>query len=143
MKPVKTWIVIADQGTARLVENAGVGHGLAAVDIPDLKAPTKEAYQSPPGRSYDSKGLGRHNLEANHGQAATQFTKDILDQLETCQKQGRFDRLVICAAPQILGEIRNAISPKLKQSVYAEIDKDLIHIQLSDLPKHLQDVIAL
>jgi protein required for attachment to host cells len=63
--------------------------------------------------------------------------------LETCQKQGRFDRLVICAAPQMLGEIRNAISPKLKQSVYAEIDKDLIHIKLSDLPKHLQDVIAL
>jgi len=143
MKPIITWIVIADYGKARFVENTGVGHGLTAVDIPDLKAPEKETYQSPPGRSYDSMGQGRHNLEANHGRAVTQFVKDLLERLEGYHEQNRFDRLIICAAPRMLGEIRSAIKPQLKQSVYAELEKDLVNIKLNDLPKHLQNLIAL
>ena len=49
-------------------------------------------------------------------------------------------RVVICTAPRMLGGIRSKMAPQFKQFVYAELDKNLVHRQLEDLPEHFKNV---
>jgi protein required for attachment to host cells len=40
----------------------------------------------------------------------------------------------------MLGGIRSKMAPQFKQFVYAELDKNLVHRQLEDLPEHFKNV---
>ena len=66
MKPVVTWVVVADGTQARVFENAGPGKGLHPVDglrleIEPLQA--SEIMADKPGRSFSSVGSGRSAME--------------------------------------------------------------------------------
>jgi protein required for attachment to host cells len=143
MKPVKTWFVIADHQKVRFLENDGLGHGLSTVDIPCLTAHIQKKGDNQTGRVQDSTGDHRHKLETNDSNNISLITNDLLEQLYKSKERGLFDRVVICAAPRMLGDIRSKIAPQFKQFVYAELDKNLVHTRLEDLPEHFKDFILL
>jgi protein required for attachment to host cells len=148
MKPVKTWVVVADSAHARIFENTGPGHGLK--ELPgrsretELK-PSRDIDADRPGRSFDSGGQGRHAMEPptdskRHEKGV--FAKEIADMLRAEQVKGAFDRLVVVAAPATLGDLRTAMSKELADAVTGELDKDLIRLNERDLEGHLGDFLA-
>jgi protein required for attachment to host cells len=66
----------------------------------------------------------------------------LASMLDEKLKAGAFDRLVLVAAPQALGDIRKAMSGQLAEAVYGELAKDLTKVPNNELAKHLGEVMA-
>ena len=67
MKPIRTWVLIADASRARVFEARGKGHGLAIVQdmILDAElAPSRDLGTDRPGRSFELVGSTRHAMES-------------------------------------------------------------------------------
>lgn len=148
MKKTVTWVLIADGAQARVLENTGPGKGLKQVDGLDWAIEPLQAQEigtDRPGRSYASVGSGRSAIEPKTDPAEhreTQFVKSLAAMLDRKLQQGAFDRLIIAAAPIALGEIRKAISPNVKKTIVAELNKDLTNLPTAQLDQHLDGIIA-
>jgi protein required for attachment to host cells len=147
MKAVRTWILIADSERARVLQNNGPGHGLAAIDDMSFSTPHLEARDimaDRPGRSFDSTGHTRHAMEYSSDPKRLHeitFMKSVADALAA--NAGRYDRLILVAAPRALGDLRQALAKQVHDKVTADLDKDLTNIPEAKLAEHLASVIAL
>ena len=99
-----------------------------------------------PGRVHDSQGPGRHAMEYTSDpsrEREKKFVKMLCEELQSGWVMGKFDRLILVAAPQALGDLRRALGPELKDLVHGEIAKDLTHIPNTELSRHLESVLAI
>lgn len=149
MKAKITWIVIADGNQAKVFEHEGPGKGLKALkDLQFEQEPLKaqEIMADKPGRSFASAGPGsRSSMEYHSDPVAVRerkFVEKLADVLNEQQQQGKFDRLVIAAAPAALGDIRPALSDQVKDTILAEMPKDLTNIPMPKLAEHFDGLIA-
>lgn len=145
MKKTVTWVLIADGAQARILEHAGPGKGLRQVEGLDWSIEPLQAQDinsDKPGRSHTS--VGRSGVESKDPVAhrETEFVKSVADMLDRKVQHGDFDRLVIVAAPIALGDFRKAISPAVKKTVVAELNKDLTNLPTSQLDQHLDGILA-
>jgi len=65
MKPIRTWIVVADGARARFLLHEGIGKGLKAALPDEMKQdlpPNREIVTDKPGRWADAGGSGRSGL---------------------------------------------------------------------------------
>ena len=147
MKKTVTWVLIADGAQARVLENTGPGKGLKLVEgldwaIEPLQA--QEIVTDRPGSKNGGGALGGgmepRTDPVEHRE--TQFVKSVAATLDRKQQQGAFDRLVIAAAPMALGDLRKAISPAVRKTVVAELNKDLTNMPTAQLDQHLDGIIA-
>jgi protein required for attachment to host cells len=147
-----TWILIADGGRARLLEQDRKSRSFKPTSEREFfgsTAQSKEIASDRPGRTFDSAGrgqpgdagaYGRHAMEpATDPQrhAEYEFARDLSEHLETAANRHRFDHLVLVAAPKILGDLRELLPKTVQGKVVAEINKDLTKIPTRDLGKHL------
>lgn len=148
MKKTVTWVLIADGAQARVLENTGPGKGLKQVEGLDWEIEPLQAQDivsDKPGRSHSSVGSGRSAMEPKTDPVEyreTEFVKSVAAMLDRQHQKGAFDRLVIAAAPIALGDLRKAISPAVKKSVVAELNKDLTNLPTAQLDKHLDGVLT-
>lgn len=149
MIAVKTWILIANGTHARVLLHGGIGHKL--VEVPGMKISrphlsAKEIMADKPGRTFDSKGSGRHAKEYHSSPEREQSKKmanELAVRLETKLRRGEYDRLILVAAPELLGHLRDAFPKSLTKVLHAELTKDLTQIADDKIAKHLSDVIAI
>ena len=143
MKAKVTWILIADGATAKVFEHLGPGKGLRAVD--DLmfeQEPLKasEIMADKPGRSYSSGSAnGRSAIEYSSDPVAVRerrFVENVAGELDRKLQQHAFSRLIVAAAPTALGDLRPAFSKGVKDTILAELPKDLTHIPTLQLESH-------
>ena len=103
-----------------------------------------------PGRSFDHAPLGggrrgatpRHAMGSEpraHKHEVAGFVHRIAEQLERARQAGEFDRLVIMAAPTVLGLLRKALPASLHKSVAAEVDKDLVRESAEVVQSHVPE----
>ena len=143
MKPIRTWVLIADAARARIFENTGKGTGLTIVQDMTLDAellPSHELGTDRPGRSFDSVGSGRHAMESPsdlHREQKRQFARRIAAAIGERQATQGFDSLVLVAPPVTMGDLRAALPDKVKAVVAAEVVADLTKTPMSELPAHL------
>ncbi|WP_240229911.1 host attachment protein [Devosia lacusdianchii] len=148
MKKTVTWVLIADGAQARVLENTGPGKGLKQVDGLDFAIEPLQAQDivsDKPGRSFSSNGSGRSAMEPKTDPVEhreTEFVKSLADMLTRQQQKGAFDRLVIAAAPIALGDIRKAISPAVKKTIVAELNKDLTNLPTAQLGQHFDTILV-
>jgi len=69
------------------------------------------------------------------------FAHDISDFLDKIESKDIFDRLVIIAAPRMLGDLRSHFGKNLQKKIVAEVDKDLTKLESQDLEKALKKII--
>ena len=149
MKAKTTWLLLANGSNARVLENRGVGKGVHAIKDMVFNEEAKQpgdVFADRPGRVFDAGGAGRHSMEYASDpvrEREKQFATNLCTRLAMAQAANKFDRLVVIAAPQTLGDLRAAMSADLTRSLHAEIDKDLTHVPTNQLPRHLDDVLAL
>ncbi len=149
MKPIRTWILIANGTRARLVLNDGPGHGIKALKglaFGTEAVSAKDLTGDRQGRVSDSAGPGRHALESKHHPEdlhRQQFLREVVDAIAAKYNAGEFDRLIVVASPKVMGELRAFIPDEIQQTITAEVAKDLTHLENDELIKHLSDVVAL
>lgn len=145
MKARKTWILIANGKTARVLENAGPGKGLNALAGKVWQAPEKDAFESEQGMTNNSVGRSMHRM-APHNATDTEeraFAEELAERLSKAFADGEFDDLVLTVAPHMLGLLRPALDAQVRGSVIAELAKDLVKTPNVDLKSHFEDVLRL
>ncbi len=137
-----TWVVVADGARAHFYASDGVS--LTPALDHDIAVPTRsaarDAQSDRPGRSFDSAGQGRHAMEPPtewKTQEKRVLAHAVADELSEAAMKHSFDRLVVVAPPEMLGELRQAFDKTVGQMVVAEIGKDLTHMPIHQLPQHL------
>ncbi|MCG8354447.1 MAG: host attachment protein [Kiloniellales bacterium] len=149
MKPIVTWILIADGARAQVLANRGPGKGLVETPLPDLKTtvpPTRELGSDRPGRVHDRKGLGRHAMAPRvdwHEFEKARFAGEVAAALNKAAQGQAFDRLVLVAPPRTLGSLRAELGKTARARITGELAKDLTHEPRDRLAKHLADLVVL
>ena len=80
-------------------------------------------------------GTGGERHPRQH--AAVVFASRIAAELERAYQMQQFSRLVLVAGPSFLGRLRAALSPALKETVVAEVRKDLLKDSDTAVREHL------
>lgn len=133
-------IVVADRAEARFYDierrDAALKSAGRMTD-PQAHLHNRDFNSDRPGRVYDrAPDRERRGGVAHHATGgertpkkheAELFARRIVDELDRAHQQGRFERLVLMAAPAFLGELRELIPKSLRASVVLQIPKDLVH----------------
>lgn len=148
MKPIRSWIVIADGAQARILENTGPGKGLTALPRKEWHQtlqPSRAIGSDRPGRTHDRLGPGRHAKEPPtdpHRNEKWNFARSLADHLNGAALTNSYDRLVLVAPPKTLGDLRQALGKEASERITAELAKDLTSLPDHELPNHLGEVLA-
>jgi protein required for attachment to host cells len=138
------WVVVGDGRRALFLCN----HGDA--DLLDLRVvetrvdenpPTREQGTDAPGRAFASFGKGgRSSVEATdwHEVEKEHFVASIAARINDAVESGETKEVVVVVPPRVLGELREALSPKARAKVTGEIDKDLTRHPLPEIEKALK-----
>ncbi len=83
----------------------------------------------------------RHAIEREdlHRREKERFAQSLAASLERRLANNEYDRLVIAAAPETLGDIRLALSEKVKAVILGEVAKDLTKLPNTQIRPHLGD----
>ncbi|MGD9864317.1 MAG: host attachment family protein [Pseudodonghicola sp.] len=132
-----TWIVVADSEKALLMRNLTDHADPNFEVIAREEQPEVPENADRPGRRAD---VGPGQMSAMEGTdwhelARDRFAKDLADILYRYAHKGAYDRLVIAAAPQLLGLLRDELHPEVQSKVVAEIDKNLANHTVRDLER--------
>jgi protein required for attachment to host cells len=145
-KPI-IWVLVADATRARLFQVEQPQQTLTPASGEELigsNLPSREIASDRPGRSFDRGGQGRHVMEpstdpARHAQE--EFARDVVRLLDEKRKRGSFDRLIVVAPPQFLGDLRTLMPRQLQEAVNAEVAKDLSKLPPHELQDRLREIL--
>ena len=133
-------VLVADAGTARMLRVSGPAGKesltpIAQLDLPAAHLNGRELVTDQDGRLSERNRSGngprsasRHgsnNLDP-HAVEYARFAKRISRRLETERRNGKFEELIIIAAPQFLGLLRPELSGPTRKRAVKEIAKDLV-----------------
>ena len=145
----KVWILVANQAEAQIYSSDRLQGNLMLVGGLVNKQGTthpRDLVSDAPGRAFDSIGLGRHAMEPNTGikqEQRRRFVKEIVERLQSAYSKGVFDKLVLLAAPAVLGVVRKTLTADLEKVVIKEIPKDVIGQDLEKIQSQLVRAFAL
>lgn len=140
-------IVVADGEKALFLRNQ-TDH-----EDPHFEVVRKEEQDNPkdidqsanrPGHVGESAHPGGHSYDDTdwHELAKDRFAADLADLLYERAHKGKFDRLVICAAPNVLGELRDKMHQEVSSKVVAEIPKTLTNHPVNEIEEIVKAEVA-
>ena len=141
MKPKKTWVIVANGDTARLFHLRARNAPLVPLDDHVWKAPEINEYADSQGMSQSSVGPSQHRMSPRtepEDRALDAFARVINDKLTNALQRGDFERLVVAAAPRLMGFLRDHLDTAVRATVWIEIDKDFAQLPLENLDKALE-----
>ncbi|MBV0911883.1 host attachment family protein [Anianabacter salinae] len=141
-----TWVLVADGEKALFLENIGDGQD------PHLVVRREEEQDNPsdaaqsanrPGRFNDGPSTHRSAVQDTDWQqlAKDRFADDLADRLYKMAHKGRFKRLVIVAAPKVLGEMRSHLHKEVAGSIIGEVPKTLTNHPLDEIEAVVKDAL--
>jgi protein required for attachment to host cells len=146
MKPKTTLIAVADGSQARFYLHQRPGEAIRAAPFPAMaieNPKTSEQGTDKPGRTFNSVGPKRAAMENVdwHQQAEDRFARDVASRVEQILNREPGWRLVLVAAPETLGELRQALSPQIRQRLLGELAKDFAKEPDKRLNQALEDLL--
>ncbi|WP_224814847.1 host attachment protein [Hasllibacter sp. MH4015] len=139
-----TWVLVADGEKALFLRNDG------DADAPNLIVVREEEQENPPTHEQGTHKPGRFNDGPSVHRSAVadtdwhwlekeRFAADMADILYKMAHKGRFDRLIVAAAPKILGELRKEMHQEVTGKIVAEVDKTLTNHPIDEIAKIVAD----
>ena len=136
------WVVVADGEKALFLKNEG------DAKFPDFQVvqemeqenrATREQGVERPGRYSDGPSAHKSAFQETdwHRLNKERFADDIAERLYKQAHAGAYDRLVIVAPPQVLGEMRRKLHKEVVGKLVAEIPKTLTNQPVWDIEKTL------
>ena len=143
----QTWIVTADGAKARFFRYEGPNNPLYQFKCMDhVNKPSRELMDTKRGRVFkgdaNSGGTRRAAMERPtdpHEHEKHVFAHEVADFLN--QAIHDVDRLILIAAPKVLGDLRQCLNHEVQEKLTDELDKDLTNLPLDELPSHLDGVL--
>jgi protein required for attachment to host cells len=138
------WIVVADNSNARIYTVDDPQGELQQVDVlehPEAREHARDINADRPGRSFDSKGEGRHAMGVSVDpveQEVLRFAKEVGMYLKAACLDGRCRRLLLVAGPRLLGQIRQHLDLPPDVQV-AELEKNLGQYNAREIRSHLPE----
>lgn len=133
-----TLVVVTDSEKALFLRNLTdhADPNLEVVDTERQDNPSDGAQSANrPGRMPDT-GVGQRSALDDtdwHELAKERFAKDLSDLLYAEAHHGAFDRLVIVAAPKVLGVLREDMHQEVARKLVAEIPKTLTNHPVDEI----------
>ena len=139
------WILTANSGQATIFSaesQAAEPVQVVKMENPAARLKEMDLVSDRPGRTFDSFGGQRHakavEVDAREHEEIM-FAKSVADRLERGRLAHEFDRLVITAGPDFLGELRTHLGGPLKTMIAQEIDKDYTALKPEELRARLPE----
>jgi protein required for attachment to host cells len=120
---------------SRLVE-------LETLEHPEGRLKSQSMDADRPGRSFESAGMKRHAMSREvdpKNQEAIAFARRVTNRLESARRQGEVDRLILVAAPEFLGLLRDNLTSELRRMIEKELSLDLVQMTPREIRAHLPD----
>jgi len=161
----KNWIVVANNSGARIFTLAPAAPRLkdlqalanAAANSPPSRLEERETLEHPqgrmkaqaidadkPGRSFQSSGMKRHGM-TREVDAKTQetmtFARQVAERLENARRQGEVERMILVAAPEFLGLLRQNFGADLRRMIDQEFSLDLLQMNPQEIRAHLPEAL--
>jgi len=139
----KIWILVANQAEAQIYAAEKLAGSLMLVDTlanNDGSAHARDLVADGPGSVHDRMGASRHSMEPHTGVKEGErqrFVKEMVGRLKVAYSRGDFDRLVLLAAPAVLGVLRKTLSKALENTVVLEISKDVVGQEVGKIHQQL------
>lgn len=144
-----TWVLVADAGQARILEVEKPERRLRALpgmtfahDLPK----THNLVRDRQPRSFESASPTRHPISAGtdpHRAEKEKFAAELAKKLDAQRAEGAFDALMIIAPPQMLGDLRAALSDPVRTALKLELDLDLTKEPDAEISERLKELHAL
>ena len=133
-----TWVVVADGEKALFLRNVTDGEN------PNLEVIRKEEQDNPKDIDQSANRPGRVHQSANHGRSAYEdtdwhelakdrFAADLADILYERAHKGKFESIVLVAAPNVLGELRGQLHQEVADKIVGEIPKTLTNHPIDEI----------
>lgn len=134
---MSTWIVVAHQGGARLVEERDDELRIfETIAAPEPRSRDSERGSGPSGRPSERRGSKARDSARAH--AATVFAGQLADRLDKGRIAKSFRELVLIASPRFLGALRRALDPTTASMVRGTLDKDFAALGDHELLQRLE-----
>jgi protein required for attachment to host cells len=124
----RIWVVIADAHTAKIYKRDTHGIEMIAGMQPTFQHSADKADKSEPYT---------HDTHS----PAMEFAFEIGLWLEEALKSNSYDRLVLVAAPRMLGDLRKTMSTNVHSHIVAEVNKDLTKMPERELQDELEKIV--
>ncbi|AIF47173.1 hypothetical protein HY57_07735 [Dyella japonica A8] len=139
------WIVVANRGVARLFQASQPTGPLEEMDAfihPEARLRDQDLVTDRPGRGFERSGPGSHAEEPDSSVAeveAGHFALELSRFLLKGRQEGRFDALVLIAAPGFLGSLRDRLNGSMKDRILLEVAKNLVHLDAHAVRSYLPE----
>ena len=138
-----TWVIVADASRARMFRtqrHAGPLEEFKTLVDSAGRLSEAELVSDNKGRSFNSKGQGRHAMEPKTDakkHRLVEFTRTLAAELEQRRVAGEFKQLVLVAAPAYLGELRKHLGAETTKLVSMELAKDFSRLDAEEIRAQL------
>ena len=143
-----TWILVANASRAALYATGGARDFelLAALSHPESRLKSSELSPTEPGHAGKSHGGSPRrtvleNTAPPHEVEAEHFAVELGDRLSDGARRHAFDRLVLVAPPEFLGQLRQRLHGDAKKNLVTSIDKDYTLLEPKELQEKLSGVL--
>jgi protein required for attachment to host cells len=139
----KTWILVAESSRAKIFEQEAARGDLREMQAFDHAASRlndSDLVSAPPGRTYDSNGMGRHAMEPDTDPKVNEthiFARILAQHLDKTLDKNHVKKLVVIAPPEFLGILRDSFSAHVSKMIAAEINKNLVKESAESILGHL------
>ena len=127
------WVVVADESNAIVYARdtrSGPLRKVFSLDNEAARMKTEQLISDSGGRSFDSKGKGRHTMTSEKADpkkhATSMFAKQIAERIGKVMHDGSCRGFALVAAPRFLGVLRDAVSVATSAEPYATVDKEVV-----------------
>lgn len=135
-KVKKTWLVVADGGSAQFYAIHAIPLRLTKVPAGALKA-SRKLTQGPAHMSEARNIAHIGNHGGDHQRHEDVFVENVAQALDTAGGDGEFDEVIVVLPPRALAHFRKVAPAPLKKRVKHEICGDWVNLQLPELERHL------
>lgn len=142
-----TWVLVADGEKALFLRNQTDG------EDPFLEVIRQEEQENPPNREQAANRRGRFNDGPSvhrsavddtdwHQLAKDRFAKEIAEILYKQAHKGAFEKIILVAPPNTLGELRSELHQEVADKVVGEVPKTLTNHPIDEIEKILKGELA-
>jgi protein required for attachment to host cells len=144
------WVLVCDSAKARLFEVRDQDPVWRVVEVAihaESREKASELVSDHSGRRSSEGSSVHHNALAPSNSPKEvekeHFLRSLVTTLDQAMRSRRFYRWVLVAPPHVAGVVKKSLTPQLEKHMMRTVDKDLNHLDVSELSEKLRDDIRI